>query len=558
MSRINIQNTNLDFNVTLVALDEATGDGTSLSIDIGAISNFEIDENLIDFGITGSITYINWFQIVDKLNVTTGKDRSSLYIVVDIQDVENSDGVGGKISFVGLMENSGSSGGNIANSKQTYSFEEASTSRLKKISVASLGDLGDRTKRTTAERLIIRFLRITNTPHDINSFTRYLVRDEGKILYDKAAGKRTFEPRTLNPRDFHPDENNDSAYTIINNIYNVAGARRRIPLLKTELVKLKGKDGEECTEERQLTIRNMISDRHIEFINEYISGTTRVVEQDFSDVYQEEFLIGPEERETANTSPYNKVEDYNHIKPDIGLLRKNIWGSYRLAGWAELDPKNPVGPDGFRYNLIRFNDIVKEFEQTIIDKQISNIPVFKDQDENQRLFSQQAISSESNSSEIMVDSVFCKLWKSFIFRNEAIVLRVKGQVYRKPGVFITIRGSVNTQGYPQTDLWFVISNKHIFNNGLYENEITAVRFFGTVPLPAVIPRAVPVAEVAATPNPGSNQKPLLEITPTPGGETNDSQPVPPAEENPNDNLPADQPGEIPGFRSDTAGNDPFT
>ena len=521
MSRITLQNTNLDFNVTIVALDEKEQKGDSLSIDIGAISNFEIDDNLIDFGITGTITYANWFQIIDKLGVTAARKKTVMYIIVDIQSLEEADEEKRKVSFVGLMSPSSDSGGNIATTKQTYRFEEASTARLKELSFTSLKDP---MSRGEIPELIVSLLEKSRTPYDRKSFDEIYLPEVGPPSSAARAARRPFEdnpfgrgglayglvdlslldsltlPFTV-PREIltarreleaglerapiFPNQTSDlrgvditdfmkkdeSLYAIINNLYNALRQGDDLPLLKVETVKLKGKDGEEYTEERQLQYRDILSDRHKEFIQEYTSGRDSG-RLDYSDVYQEEFLIGPEERETLNTSPYNKVEEYRHIKPDLGQLRKNIWGAYKINGHRGPDLSN------FGTDIINFNLFIAAFEGII--NHPCNIPRFGNDTDpiQQKVFEQEAISSSINATEIIQSIVYNRVFKSFIFRNEAIVLRVKGQIYRKPGVFITIRGSLNTQGKPQTDLWLVIRNKHIFNNGLYENEITAVRFLG--------------------------------------------------------------------------------
>ena len=435
MSSITLQNTKLTFDVTIVAVDK-NNNGKSLPLDIGSISNLEINDNLIDFGITGSITYSNWFQIVDKIGVTEGRDKKTLYITIDIEsedDREKEDETK-KISFIGLMESSSSNGGNIADMKQTYKFEEAITSRLKKITLTSLE--GVQTSGSAAS-IMESIFNISKTSYK-NSVS---------------------DTSSVNLRDIW--ENNESVYITLYKLYNtlrIGGGQRRLPLIKAESNK----------EEREIQIKELITDRHLEFIDAYINNRGG----DFRDVYQEEFLVGPEERETGNASLYNKVENYDHIKPNIGQLRQSLWGAYKLSGWKEVGAAADLS--NVRSEFTNLEIFVEEFEKYINQK--SNIPEIKEKE--QKTFELEPLSSTSGSTDIIKDIVYNKLWKSFIFRNEAVVLRVKGQVYRKPGVFITIQGALNTRYEPVTDLWFVIRNKHIFSDGNYENEITAVRFLG--------------------------------------------------------------------------------
>lgn len=441
MSRITLQNTKLNFNVAIVAVDR-NDNGISLPLDIGAISSLEIDDNLIDIGITGSITYTNWFQVIDKLGVTEGRDKKTLYITIDIESEDGSeDSRRGeddprKISFIGLMESS-ISGGNIADAKQTYKFEEVITSRLKKMTLTNLKGVQPRGSVSSIIKSVLDKSRSLSNINVIDTSNVSLI-------------------------DFHG--NDDSIYVILYRLYNalriVNNNSRTLPLIKAETI----------GEERQIQLRELLTDKHFEFVSAYINKE----EGNYGEVYQEEFLIGPEERETGNSSLYNKVENYNHVKPNIGQLRQSLWGAYKLSGWKDISA--PPDLTSVRSDFTDLNVFVEEFERYINQK--SNIPFLQFLD--QKTFEIEAQSSANKSTEIIEDIVYNKLWKSFIFRNEAIVLKVKGQVYRKPGVFITVQGALNTRDVPITDLWFVISNKHLFNNGNYENEITAVRFYGNV------------------------------------------------------------------------------
>lgn len=222
------------------------------------------------------------------------------------------------------------------------------------------------------------------------------------------------------------------------------------------------------TVERKIKFNKILTLNHLKFIEAYVNNRGG----DFKDVYQEEFLIGPEERETAHTTLYNKVEHYDHLKPNVGDLRENIWGKYREDVWGSNS--EPLSLSNMGVNFVDFNTYVQEFEELI--KQPSNLPAFKP--ENQKLFCIPGVASGENDSLLIKSAVYNRLWKSFIFCNETVVLKVKGRIYRNPGMFITIRGGLNDKKARQTDIWFVISVKHIFADGNYENEIVAVRFFG--------------------------------------------------------------------------------
>jgi hypothetical protein len=79
---------------------------------------------------------------------------------------------------------------------------------------------------------------------------------------------------------------------------------------------------------------------------------------------------------------------------------------------------------------------------------------------------------------LLVEGITSMLYKSFIYDNTAVVFRTLGNPYRKPGSFIRINGG--RQGDKNSSVngfWFIIGIKHIFENDIYNNEITAVKIF---------------------------------------------------------------------------------
>ena len=87
-----------------------------------------------------------------------------------------------------------------------------------------------------------------------------------------------------------------------------------------------------------------------------------------------------------------------------------------------------------------------------------------------------------------------KLLKTGVFQNACISFRVLGSTNREPGRFIAIDkeygiqdSSFNNKFFGQ---WFVINVRHIFEAGIYYNEITAVKLHRFKPLDVNIPGTI--------------------------------------------------------------------
>ena len=79
---------------------------------------------------------------------------------------------------------------------------------------------------------------------------------------------------------------------------------------------------------------------------------------------------------------------------------------------------------------------------------------------------------------LLEEGITSMLYKSFIYDNTAVVFTTVGNPYRKPGRFIILNGGYEEdRNSSATGYWFVIGVKHIFENEIYSNEITAVKIF---------------------------------------------------------------------------------
>lgn len=474
MSDTNVQGTDISFNIQIVSSSKSSKDSetaaTRSDIDTGAISYLEIEDNLIDPGIKGNIALRNTFGILDRTKLLRNSDKT-FFLDINLEDLQvGLDQITDKrISFLGLIEDNSSVSTSVVDDHIIMKFEEAQTALMKKTSLHEMvRETGiDCQARLDLPALIKDLLEkwmemVTSGNDQIISL------EEFAVLGNSVQG-------TI--RSFW-SEVEDSVYDVLGRIYRscLLGDKARIPLLK--LVNISGPSD---TVERKFILRDLFTDRHREFITKFSQGG------DFADVYTEEFVIIPETNSNPqNASIYNEVEKYDMLRSDTKSARESYWANYITS--AHGDDTSPADLTITNTNIIKFASIVDEFEQndlgapnTVTSNNkagvFSNIPVLTKSD--LKLIKKEQ-STDQQGKELTSNQVYNQVKTSLMFLNDTIVFTVKGQIYRKPGSFITINGGevVSDGDNPMGNLWYVISVKHRFKEMLYENEIVAVRLFG--------------------------------------------------------------------------------
>ena len=474
MSDTNVQGTDVSFNIQIVSSSKSSEDSnveaTRTAIDTGAISYLEIEDNLIDAGISGHIALRNTFGILDRTKILRNSDKT-FFLDINLEDLQvGLDQITDKrISFLGLIENNSSVSTSVVDDHIVMKFEEAQTALMKK---TSLHEMVRETGIDCKERRDLPILL-----KDLLEKWMEMVTDGNDQIISQDDFALTGNNVQVNIRAFW-SEVEDSVYDVLGRIYRscLLGNKSRIPLLK--LVNVSGSND---NVERKFILREIFTDRHREFITSFSKGG------DFADVYTEEFVIIPETNANPqNASIYNEVEKYDMLRSDIKAARESYWANYVSS--AHGDDTNPADLTITNSNIIKFATIVDEFEQndlgapnTVTSNNkagvFSNIPVLTKSD--LKLIKKEQ-STDKQGKELTSNQVYNQVKTSLMFLNDTIVFTVKGQIYRKPGNFITINGGevVSDEDNPMGNLWYVISVKHRFKEMLYENEIVAVRLFG--------------------------------------------------------------------------------
>jgi len=531
-----LQDTNFIADINFVSVERESGKSTYLPIDLTSVSYFEINDNLLDFGLTGNITFPNWGQLLGKLKLLGGqggneqsaKGISEQYITINLKDTDLPIDDPGYV-FLASAKSSSSLVANAVDVKQTLDFEEDITALLKKISWEIFLDTqkpDKDDKGTSLGKLIVDTLNIATEDR------AEIAVEAGELDSKSFAGG--FNLLSLNIFQGNEASSSKSIYAIIQdgvnhltfdnrlvNSINNTGDRGRVslPLLKTVSRDraLEEGFGPGAISIRKLTLGELLTKKHIEFIDVYKTDNySNITNITYDDVYMEEFAIAPtDSTNSTNSSIHNSVEQYDLIQPDINNLRQTTWGTYEIINSTIATQKAKP---------IQFNKLANDFEQDVLAGNSSNLPSIPY--EEAKLFKILDNAGPQQKGENLTEANLKNiLYKSFIYLNETIILNVKGKLYRKPGKFITIKGDMcSTRA---EELWYVIEVKHKFENGNYRNEIKAVRFLSDGSesntrklfkqedrlLPqkqdSVVPQVAPGSDSVFRPIPSTNDGPLL-------------------------------------------------
>jgi len=129
------ENTNLDFEVSLIKLDrrlnkDAIEDvvDSVIPIDAAAILNLDITESSLSMGAKGSITISNKFNILERLDIATNSPND-LYVAIKITDTDlnktDIDDTNKVVTVIGLVNTTAAGSLNIVDNILIFKWEEA-------------------------------------------------------------------------------------------------------------------------------------------------------------------------------------------------------------------------------------------------------------------------------------------------------------------------------------------------------------------------------------------------------------------------------------------------
>ena len=447
----NIGNSVYKFSFSLAKL---TGDENTTSIiplPKSCVKYLSIDDNLANMGYTGMVMFTNFSGILEKLGLGTGLSDGTTLFDVNIEnlDFQSTNLQDNSINAVMTLQENTDTANNTVDKVMLYNFEEYSVNLLKQ-QKTKLKFAPSLPISTLIEQLILTCFDYKQNICDKESFKAFT---SERIAISKVISKdmSTFECiRQLYRFLLYKGEYQSPALLQLENYINSDGkvARRYVlqPLFKK--------------------IRKLITALNQPGVN-----------QDVRDTILERFTIGGESDIASFRD--NVIGSFTLLRPDFNTLYNEKWLDYTGV-------TSPVDLTNTKNISVKYQDLKQSFENNALVNSLgatSNLPVRADVSGDTQKGPREKILAfnyniEELGQDILVDGITSMVHKSFIYDNNAIVFTVLGNPYRKPGSFIQLHGCVpdnnnnDTSGY-----WYVIGIKHIFENEIYSNEITAVKIF---------------------------------------------------------------------------------
>ena len=442
----NIGNSTYSFNFSLVKYNKTDNLPVYIPIGKSAITYLEINDNLANFGYKGAVIFANYNGILDESGLGGGlNDGTTLFDI----NITNSDLANAKNSItdisiqtlVQLQQNTDTSVNPIERNSN-YTFEEYQVCLLRQKGLVRGASFGS-SPSTNIKTAIIN--GINENIISPNSGDFYIENDI------------TIDSRGLT-------SNNITYYDYIIKNYNMIWYKDKGP----GLLQLNNFTDVTNTNTilRKFTLQPL-SDIPSQL---FLKVSQSQKSPDLKDYVTEIFTVG--NNETTKSYRENAIEQFQLIRPNFETLLQEKWIDY-----TSTETSN--GGDA-RIDNVKYNDVKGEFEKMFLNNQPSNLPTRQDIEYGggfPALFNvSHAMPVNASKESPSVYTIKAMLMRSFIFDNTALVFRVPGNVYRKPGYFILVNSDVpSDKNNSIAGYWYVIGVKHIFTNSVYTNEIAAVK-----------------------------------------------------------------------------------
>lgn len=503
---INIENSKYEFEILLFkrVIDPETKDVDYKAVPItkSSIKLLEIKDDLVNFGYTGTITFTNYFGLLQKLGMFSIEDEAPLISIrFKNLDFEEAKKAAPPVYFIGSLGKNYESSTNVIDKHATFEFEEYSVAKLKRITVESVLEsestddasiqqdntgsttpsllFGDFTPVDLARRFLNRAFRLL----DITSKVRVLGTPIDAIIgpgyLDVAQNKYSVFEALQKLSNF-------LAFTLPDDIPSALSSYVAPGIIKIE--------NTPDNKDREVVIKSLVGEIR-DFFKLIIENKNS---KDISSYLTEKFVISLSN--DSRTYRDNFISKYDLIRVNYEDVYENKWCNLDITTGTNDCTYNPFIP--YELSRVAFEKIftapfatnlprrTKEFERSSGMTQGYSLPQIPEQ---------LAIGFGTNA-----------LFKSFIFDNVALAFRVKGQSYRTAGKFIQIeadgsRSSGNSKNKKSSDelngYWYIISIKHVFENDIYFNDYICVKIYSNVGELSDIP--------ASTLQPGPNAAPSI-------------------------------------------------
>lgn len=447
---VNIGSSIYEFDLSLTRIVE--NEYNFIPISKAMVLYLEIEDNLANFGVQGKVVFNNFFGILDKLGLGRGVNQGITLFDINFK---NND-FGDKVSIVdkglqvvvqlGLGDDDSK---NPVDKNLTYNFEEYAVRLLRERKVNPREITGNKNLTEVIQNLLTTCL-------DKNSANFYVHKEEFQHTSLIVPLDQVIKPM-------------QSYYDLIGLLYKYLwyedGQLSSPGILQLENFKLNEANS---NIQRRFTMRPLFK-----IIKDFNTKLERN-EKDLQDYVSETFVIGGQ-GEANPILRENTIEQYVVAEADLDKLLLTTWTNHKVVYMVDNNITDVTT------NIIKYSDMRNLFTAAALNSQQEiNVPKDQTEDNPDDLKTSEYICDFKESStdivKIIEAGIKAMVTRSFIFDNSAITFRTTGNPYRNPGMFILINGDKQDQTESPTGYWFIISIKHIFENEMYQNEITAVKF----------------------------------------------------------------------------------
>ena len=491
---VNIENSKYEFEILLIKRvlnpDSKEKEYKALPITKSSIKFLEISDDLVNFGYTGTITFSNYFGLLQKFGMYDIQDEAPLISIrFKNLDFEEAKKVAPPVYFIGSLGKNYETSSNVIDKHATFEFEEYTVAKLKRVTVQTVlqeeaidsaffqqGTSTD-TKPSTkisdgnltpvgfAQSFISSGLKLANITTNVKVV--------GTPTDDKGgAGDLDINQNKYSVFEVLQKLSNFLAFTLPDDFPSVFKDYVAPGIIKIE--------NTSDYKEREIVIKSLVGEIR-DFLKLIKNNKSS---EDISNYLTEKFVI------SLSNDPTTYRDNFI---PKYDLMRVNYEDVYENK-WCNLDI-NCGTTDCTLNPLIPYEELRVAFENMFTAPFATNLPRRTDE-VNRQSVKTKGYSLIQVPYQLAIGFGTNALFKSFIFDNVALTFRVKGQPYRSAGKFIQIEAdgsssSTSSRSSSTTNelngYWYIISVKHVFENDIYFNDYVCVKIYNNTGALSEIP-----------------------------------------------------------------------
>lgn len=491
---VNIENSKYEFEILLIKRvinsESKEIEYKSLPITKSSIKFLEIRDDLANFGYTGTITFTNYFGLLQKFGMYDVQDEAPLiYIRFKNLDFVEAKKAAPPVYLIGSLGKNYETSSNVIDKHATFEFEEYTVAKLKRITVETVlsteatEDAFFQQGTSTDPKPSTKISDGYATPVDL---AKKFINSGLKLANITANVKVVGTPidDTTQAGDLDSTQNKYSVFEVLKRLSNFLAFTLPddIPSVFNSyvapgIIKIENTSD---YKNREIVIKSLVGE-----IRDFLKLIkTNKSSENISNYLTEKFVI----------SLSNDPRTYrDNFIPKYNLMRVNYEDVYENK-WCNLDIR--CGTADCTLNpLIPYEELRVAFENIFTAPFATNIPKRSDEAKAESV-NTNSYSLANIPDKLAIGFGTNSLFKSFIFDNVALTFRVKGQPYRTAGKFIQIEAdgssspSSNRSSTPTDELngyWFIISVKHVFENDIYFNDYVCVKIYNNTGAMSEIP-----------------------------------------------------------------------